>query len=107
MCLLDNLSLHLADIGHQEDSLQAIWEAVNIRRRLAADNPAAFNLDLALSLSLRLSDMVCPDDAFEAIHQAVHLYQQLAADCPVAFNSYLQDAVEIRKRITARKVSPI
>jgi len=37
---LNNLSLRLADLGRREDALAAIEEAVDIRRRLAAANPA-------------------------------------------------------------------
>jgi len=50
--------LHYMD--RWEEALIAIQEAVELRRQLAADQPAAFNPDLAMSLnnlSLCLSDL--------------------------------------------------
>ena len=64
-------------------------EAVEIRRKLAADRPAAFNPDLANSLndlSLILSDLGHREDALTAIREAVELYRKLAADRPAVFN---------------------
>jgi len=80
---LNNLSLHLSDLGHREDALTSIQEAVEFHRKLAAVRPAAFNLDLADSLnnlSLHLSDLGHQEDALTAIQEAVELYQKLAAD---------------------------
>jgi Tetratricopeptide repeat len=57
---LNNLSLRLSDLDHREDALAAIQEAVEFLQKLAADQPAAFNVDLAMSLnnlSLHLSDL--------------------------------------------------
>jgi tetratricopeptide (TPR) repeat protein len=48
---LNNLSNRLSDLGHREDALTAIQEAVELYRKLAADRPAAFNPDLAMSLN--------------------------------------------------------
>lgn len=48
--LLDNLSARLCSLGRYEEALQAIEEAVAIRRELAARNPDAFASDLARSL---------------------------------------------------------
>ena len=48
---LNNLSIRLADAGRRDEALAAITEAVDIRRRLAAANPAAFLPDLAMSLN--------------------------------------------------------
>jgi len=45
------ISNRLSYLGRREDALEAILEAVDLRRRLAADHPAAFNADLALSLT--------------------------------------------------------
>ncbi len=49
--LLNNLSVRLGDVGDRRGALDAIKEAVEIRRRLAAANPAAFEPDLATSLN--------------------------------------------------------
>ena len=48
---LNNLSNCLSELGRREDALKAIEEAVQLRRRLAADRPAAFTPDLATSLN--------------------------------------------------------
>jgi tetratricopeptide (TPR) repeat protein len=75
---LNNLSAHLSDLGRQEEALQAIQEAVEFYRRLAADRPAAFNPDLAMSLnnlSNCLSDLGCrEEEALQAIQEAVEFY---------------------------------
>jgi hypothetical protein len=46
---LKNLSNRLSDSGDRAGALRAIQEAVEIRRRLAAAQPAAFEPDLAVS----------------------------------------------------------
>ena len=48
---LNNLSNHLSAAGDGVGALAAIREAVEIRRRLAAANPARFEPDLASSLN--------------------------------------------------------
>jgi tetratricopeptide (TPR) repeat protein len=78
----------LSDLGHREDALKAIEEAVQLYRQLAADRPAAFTPDLAMSLnnlSSDLSDLGRREDALKAIEEAVQLRRQLAADRPAAF----------------------
>ena len=40
---VNNLSNGLSELGHLEDALFAIEEAVALRRQLAADLPDAFN----------------------------------------------------------------
>jgi tetratricopeptide (TPR) repeat protein len=80
---LNNLSLRLSDLGHREDALAAIQEAVELSRKLAADRPAAFNANLATSLnnlSLRLFDLGRQEDALAAIQEAVEFHRKLAAD---------------------------
>jgi hypothetical protein len=48
--LLNNLSNGLSESGDRPGALQAIQEAVEIRRRLAEANPARYEPDLAMSL---------------------------------------------------------
>ncbi len=44
---LNNLGIRLSNLGRREQALQATEEAVELYRRLAAANPAAFEPDLA------------------------------------------------------------
>jgi tetratricopeptide (TPR) repeat protein len=76
-------------LGHQEEALQAIQEAVKLRRGLAADRPAAFNPDFATSLnklSVDLSDLSRQEETLQAIQEAVELRRRIAANRPAAFN---------------------
>ncbi|MGA9363500.1 MAG: tetratricopeptide repeat-containing protein [Bacteroidota bacterium] len=86
--LLNNLSIRLSDVGDRRGALDAIKEAVEIRRRLAVANPAAFEPNLATSLnnlSGRLSDVGDRRGALDAIKEAVETYRRLAAANPAAF----------------------
>ena len=72
-----NLSLCFTDLGHQGDALTAIQEAVKLDQKLAADQPAALNQNLATSLnnlSLHLSDLCCQEDALAAIQEAIEFH---------------------------------
>jgi len=63
-------------LGCREEALQAIQEAVEFYRRLAADRPAVFNADLAMSLnnlSLRLSALGHEDEAEKISKEAAEL----------------------------------
>jgi tetratricopeptide (TPR) repeat protein len=86
--LLNNLSNRLADLGRREDALEAIEQAVDIRRKLADARPDAFLPKLAMSLnnlSVSLADLGRREDALEAIEQAVDAYRKLADARPDAF----------------------
>src|ERR1700722_11927995 len=83
------LSDRLRYMGHREDTLRAIQEAVELYRQLAADCPEAYSPDLATplnTLSVYLSDMGLWEDALQAIQEAVKIRQWLAADHPATFN---------------------
>ena len=49
--LLNDLSIGLSKIAANDEALDAIREAVDIRRPLAAENPALYEPDLALNLN--------------------------------------------------------
>jgi len=90
--LLGSFSNQLSDAGDNAAALEAIRDAVAIRRRLAAANPARFEPDLALSLnnlSVQLSDAGDNAAALEAIRDAVAIYRRLVAANPARFESYL------------------
>jgi hypothetical protein len=85
---LSNLSARLSDAGDAAGALAAIREAVEIRRRLARDNPARFAPDLAQSLnnlSNWLSDAGDDAGALAAIRDAVEIRRRLAQDYPARF----------------------
>src|SRR5205823_6136034 len=68
------LSARLSHDGRRAEALVAIEEAVEIRRRLAAANPAAYEPDLASSLnnlSNRLAQVGRHAEALVAIQEAV------------------------------------
>ncbi|MEU6570401.1 tetratricopeptide repeat protein, partial [Streptomyces parvulus] len=49
--VLNNLGTVLPHAGHRQEALGAVREAVEIRRRLAADDPDSFMPELAMSLN--------------------------------------------------------
>lgn len=82
---LFDLSNRLSYVGCREEALQAILEAVDLRRSLAAGHPATMqSLD---HLSIRLSDLGRREHALEAILEAVGLRRHFAADCRVQCGS--------------------
>jgi predicted transcriptional regulator len=127
--VLNMLGFALSEMGRRAEALQATQEAVEIRRRLAAQHPEAFLPDLAmslLSLGADLSELGRRAEALQAAQEAVDLYRRLAAQHPDAFLPNLamsllnlgkalsemgrraealqatQEAVEIRRRLAAQ-----
>ncbi|KAF7966269.1 hypothetical protein HWV62_39399, partial [Athelia sp. TMB] len=94
--VLFSLSSRLAYVGRLEEALTAIDDSVQLRRALAARQPAIFGTKLARSLvnfSNRLSDLGRHEEALKAIQEAVEGYRPLAAERPEAFNANLADAL--------------
>ncbi|KAG9076982.1 POC1 centriolar protein A, partial [Ceratobasidium sp. 370] len=94
---LRSLSNRLKYEDRQEEALGTIEEAVQIYRKLAADDPAAFTCDLASSLrdlSNRLSDLGRREEALEVIQEVAHLHRRLAADRPAAFTPDLAKSLD-------------
>ena len=127
---LNNLGAMLSELGRREDALAAAQEAVEIRRRLAAERPDAFLPDLAASLNnlgAMLSKLGRREDALAAAQEATGIYRRLAAERPDAFLPNLalslsnlgirsselgrredalaaaQEATEIRRRLAAER----
>lgn len=73
-------------IGPRNDeALAPVEDAVEIKRRLAEANPAAYQPDLAMRLnnpSNQLADIGPRDEALAPIEEAVEIYQGLAAVQP-------------------------
>ncbi|MDH2394172.1 tetratricopeptide repeat protein, partial [Streptomyces sp. HNM0663] len=75
-------------VGRRDEALTATQEAVDVYRRLAAGNPAAYEPDLAGSLSNlgnRLSEVGRRDEALTATQEAVEIRRRLAAGNPAAY----------------------
>ncbi|MFJ9689947.1 tetratricopeptide repeat protein, partial [Streptomyces bacillaris] len=84
---LSNLGTFLSEVGRRAEALKATEQAVEIYRRLAADNPAAHEPGLAASLSNLggfLSGVGRRAEALKATEQAVEIRRRLAADNPAA-----------------------
>jgi hypothetical protein len=65
---LNTLSISLSNLGHREDALTAIQEAVDVYQQLAIDQPIVFNSDLTMALndfSGRLFHLGYQDDLLE------------------------------------------
>jgi hypothetical protein len=83
----------MSDAGDGAGALAAIREAVEIRRRLAQENPARFAPDLAQSLNYLSADLSDAGDragALAAIREAVEIRRRLAQDNPARFAADLQ-----------------
>ena len=86
---VNNLSLRLSGVGDRGGALEAVREAVEIRRGLAEENPAAFTPDLGVSLNNLFGGLSGVGDrkgALEAVREAVGIYRGLAEKNPGAFN---------------------
>ena len=86
--ILVNLSNARASVGDAVGALEAIREAVEIRRRLTAASPARYAPDLAGSLNNLSSDLREVGDAagaLEAIREAVEIRRRLAAASPARY----------------------
>jgi tetratricopeptide (TPR) repeat protein len=86
--VLNMLGFALSALGRRAEALQATQEAVEIRRRLAAQHPDAFLPDLASSLhnlGAMLSEMGRREEALQATQEAVEIRRRLAAQHPDAF----------------------
>ncbi|HZN77938.1 MAG TPA: tetratricopeptide repeat protein [Micromonosporaceae bacterium] len=88
---LNNLALSLLAVGEREAALEAISEAVRIRRDLVVLSRAAFEGDLASSvanLGLCLAELGKGGEALDASREALELYRNLGAG---TLTRYAQD----------------
>jgi tetratricopeptide (TPR) repeat protein len=79
----------LAELGRREEALNPTQEAVDLYRKLAQTNPAAYNPDLAGSLNnlgAMLSELGRREEALSPTQEAVELYRKLAQTNPAAYN---------------------
>ncbi|MGN6255407.1 MAG: tetratricopeptide repeat protein [Solirubrobacterales bacterium] len=93
---LNNLSNRLADIGRHEEALEAIEEAVALRRSLAETNSTVRQDDLAMTLNNlcnRLGEAGRQEEALAAIEEAVDTYRRLNAADSASYGPYLAIAL--------------
>jgi tetratricopeptide (TPR) repeat protein len=86
-----------SSLGRNNEALIASVEAVEIYRRLAATNPAAFEPDLAGSLNNLgrvFSSLGRNNEALIASVEAVEIYRRLAATNAAAFEPDLANALQ-------------
>ncbi|MER7658137.1 tetratricopeptide repeat protein [Streptomyces albidoflavus] len=86
--ILNNLGAMLSEVGRRDEALSVAAEAVAIRRRLAEENPASYEPNLASALNNlgnRLSEVGRQAEALAATKQAVAIYRRLAAASPAAY----------------------
>nr|MBA2322477.1 tetratricopeptide repeat protein [Pseudonocardiales bacterium] len=86
--LLERVSAREMYAGDRDGALSSITEAVQIRRRLAQANPAAYLPDLAMSLNnlcVQQSGTGDRDGALASITEAVEHYRRLAQANPAAY----------------------
>ena len=103
--LLNDLSVGLLKIAANAESLDAVREAVDIYRGLAATSPARYEPDLALSLnslSISLSEVGDTAAALGATHEAVEIRRRLAAESPARHEADLAKSLNtLSNRLSA------
>lgn len=108
----------IAALGRREPALDATQEAVDIRRRLAAERPDAFLHDLANSLNnlgRRLSEMERDDEALAAAHEAVIILVLFFLALPAAHgrrmrwivDTYVERAAKVGQDPDSDLIDPI
>ncbi|HWN52788.1 MAG TPA: tetratricopeptide repeat protein, partial [Xanthobacteraceae bacterium] len=101
---LNNIGVHLGNLGRREEALAASQEAVDIYRRLAQTRPDAFLPDLASSLNnhgIRLSNLGRREEALAASQEAVDIYRRLAQTRPDAFLPDLATSISVMSDVLA------
>ncbi|WP_344127729.1 tetratricopeptide repeat protein [Saccharopolyspora halophila] len=89
-------SVALAGNGRWEEALEAITEAVTIRRDLAKQRPETFLPDLAMALSNQSADLAVlgrREEALEASTESAKIYRNLATQHPDSFHADLAMAL--------------
>ncbi|MFC7897528.1 tetratricopeptide repeat protein, partial [Streptomyces sp. NPDC057381] len=89
-----------------DEALTTTEEAVEIRRRLAQDNPAAYEPNLATSLSNlgnRLAEAGRHDEALTTTEEAVEIRRRLAQDNPAAYEPNLATSLTVLAMLLAAK----
>jgi hypothetical protein len=92
---LNTLSVQLGYAGRRAEGLAAIEECIGIFRRLAKENPAAYEPNLAMALntlSNRLGGVGRHAEGLAAIEECVEIRHRLAKENPAAYEPDLAKA---------------
>ena len=101
---MTHLSSRLAGVGRQEEALEAIDEAVRIRRRLVLARPDAFEPELAGTLNhlaVLLARSGRWEEALAGIGESVGVYRRLVLARPDAFEPELVGTLNHRAILLA------
>ena len=101
---LNNLAGFQSATGDHEGALKTAEKAVELRRKLAQGNPAAYTPDLATSLCVFAMACASGDrlpDGIVAAREAVALLEPFADQSPAAFGGLLQAATQLRDQLLA------
>ena len=100
---LGNLAGVQSETGNRDGALATSCDAVELYRKLAQANPAAYTPDLARSLYVLTMALAATDDSLkakEAAREAVQLLEPFAAASHAAFGGLLQAATSLRDRLS-------
>ena len=89
---LGTLGTVQSDLGEREAARESYNEALEIRRRLAKENPAAYDADVAMTLNnlgTVQSDLGEREAARESFNDALEIYRRLAKENPAAYDQYV------------------
>lgn len=103
---LSNLGGLLSEVGRHKEALIPAQEAVQIYRRLAADNPTTHDPDLATSLTnwawLRFEAQQDASGALQATGEAVEIYRRLVTAVPAQFLPPLRNVLRLQADLLLR-----
>ncbi|KZP11547.1 hypothetical protein FIBSPDRAFT_1050693 [Athelia psychrophila] len=94
--ILFTLSYRLSSVGRHEEAVTAGREAVDLRRTLAADQPAVFNGPLAdslFSMTIRLAAAGRHEQAITTVREVIDRLRTLVVNQPAVFQRPLADSV--------------
>ncbi len=95
----------LVDSGRLEEALTTSTEIVQTYRRLAAQNPAAYDSELAHALRnfarQRVAEQIALPEALIAAYESVAIYSRLGQRLPEAFTGEVRRALAILADVQA------
>lgn len=92
------LSVHLSSLGHQEEALEAIEEAVMIYRQLTSEQPSVFTPNLALALrnlAIHYLNSGFHQMALKTVTESVEFYRTFVEEYPAKFNVEYSHALNL------------
>ena len=99
----------LGELGRREEALEAVTEAVTIRRALVTARPDTFLHDFAMSLnnqSVRLGELGRREEALEAVTEAVTIRRALARIRPAVHQQELEQSLAVMEWLKQQPPQP-